>query len=167
MSQTDQSNYKEKEKQLKSVAHDLNNILSSTLHSITLLKQKIDSESDEYSLIEIIESNSNKASDILEDILDSTTSVNRILNIPRIINEVLLAFSNTLPADVKITTDFESDVYKTFGSRSDIYRVIMNLLLNAKEAIDEKGLFRLSFPTFLTPQTQINLMALKKGIMFY
>jgi CheY-like chemotaxis protein len=144
MSQTDQSNYKEKEKQLKSVAHDLNNILSSTLHSITLLKQKIDSESDEYSLIEIIESNSNKASDILEDILDSTTSVNRILNIPRIINEVLLAFSNTLPADVKITTDFESDVYKTFGSRSDVYRVIMNLLLNAKEAIDEKGIISLA-----------------------
>ncbi len=148
MSQTDQSNYKEKEKQLKSVAHDLNNILSSTLHSITLLKQKIDSESEEYSLIEILESNSNKASDILEDILDGKSSVNRILNIPRIINEVLLAFSNTLPPDIKITTDFESDIYKTFGSRSEVYRVIMNLLLNSKEAIDEKGVISLSLSNY-------------------
>ena len=148
MNQSDQSNFKEKEKQLRSIAHDLNNILSSTLHSITLLKQKIDSESDEYSLIEIIESNSNKASDILEDILDGKSSVNRILNIPRIINEVLLAFSNTLPADIKITTDFESDVYKTFGSRSEIYRVIMNLLLNAREAIEEKGIISLALSNY-------------------
>jgi CheY-like chemotaxis protein len=133
-----------KEKELKSVVHDLNNIFSSTLHSITLLKQKIERGTDEFTLIEIIESNSNKASDILEDILENKPSVSRILNVPRIISEVLLAFSNTLPADIKITTDIEGNVYKSFGSRSDIYRVVMNLLLNAKEAITEKGIISIS-----------------------
>ena len=96
MSQKNNSENVKLEKQLKAVAHDMNNILSSTLHSVTLLKQKIEKNTDEFSLIEIIESNSNRAADILEVLLDEKKAVTRILSIPRKLNEVILAFSNTV-----------------------------------------------------------------------
>ena len=139
MPQKENSENQKLEKQLKAVAHDLNNILSSTLHSVTLLKQKIENGTDEFSLIEIIESNSNRAADILEVLLDDKKAVTRILSIPRKLNEVILAISSTISPDIKIKTDVAGEVYQTFGLRTDVHRVIMNLLINAKEAIEGKG----------------------------
>ncbi|MBL1212626.1 MAG: hybrid sensor histidine kinase/response regulator [Ignavibacteriae bacterium] len=133
------SNNRKLEKQLKAVAHDLNNILSSTMHSITLLKQKIEKGTDEFSLVEIIESNSNRAADIIDVLLDDKKSVTRTLNVSRLLNEVILAFSSTITPELKIKTDIVGEVYKIFGMRSNVYRIIMNLLVNAKESIEGTG----------------------------
>ena len=115
-------------KELRSLAHDLNNILSSTLHSISLLKQSVDKKSENFELIKIIEINSKRTSEMLGDILNSSTNQNesdKIIDLSRLLNEVIIAFTPLLPAEIKLSTNIQSKINPVSGNRSEIYRAIL------------------------------------------
>ena len=58
--------------------------------------------------------------------------------------KLYLRFRTLFSPDIKIKTDVAGEVYQTFGLRADVHRVIMNLLVNAKEAIEGNGEINIS-----------------------
>ncbi|NMB83358.1 MAG: response regulator [Ignavibacteria bacterium] len=124
------------------IAHDLNNILTRILNSVELLKKKVSNPEDVIPLISSIENGTYMAAEIIEDLLSEST--NKIIKKKRInINSLLSDLINTISIHLKDRITFnlklESKLSFVEGRYSDYYRVFMNLIINASEAIKDRG----------------------------
>lgn len=127
---------------IKNFAHDLNNILTSIASSSTLLKQNLEANSKVLSLIETIETNSNRAAEIVERVLcgdDNLPSMKKKLNVKILLNDLHKTVLNIIRDEIEIKVNCDEDVNFINGNYSELFRVFLNLCVNASEAIRRKG----------------------------
>ena len=114
--------------------HDLNNLLNNVLNAVDLLKEKTqDNISIEY-LTKQIESNTLLASKILTEVLsDSITLSDKksLLDLKVLVETTIKFVKND---NVKIELNIPNDEYFIFGNYTEIQRVLLNLISNAKDA---------------------------------
>lgn len=132
---------------VKHIAHDLNNILTRILNSVELLKKKAVNLEDVIPFISSIENGTYMAAEIIEDLLSEST--NKFAKKKRInVNSLLSDLVNTISIHLKDRITFnlklESKLAFVEGRYSDYYRVFMNLIINASEAIKESGVISIS-----------------------
>lgn len=137
------------------LAHDLNNILTRIVNSVELLKMKVELNDDTKSLLSSIENGTFMASEIIEDVISE--SAHKTVRKKRInINSLIEDLANTLGVQLKnkITFDLKLDRHLNFieARYSDLYRVIMNLIINSVEAIKEKGTISIITSNIGTPK---------------
>jgi two-component system, cell cycle sensor histidine kinase and response regulator CckA len=132
----------EDEQPVRHLVHDLNNIFSRILSSVELLKNKIPENAEIISLLTGIENGAYLASEIIEDTYFESTGKQfgkRKININSLINEVISILSSQLSGRINFKTTLDHKIHFIEGKYSDFYRVIMNLIINASEAIKDKG----------------------------
>ncbi|MEI7813044.1 MAG: response regulator [Ignavibacteria bacterium] len=132
------------------MAHDFNNLLSSIFASLNLLKKKLSDKSEVQYLIDNIESCSVRAAELTRGLLSyGKTTKKKILIKPLdLIKELLNAVVQTFPDKIKIEHNFASELPDILGNATEIYQVLLNLCINAKEAIKEEGTITLSSYNF-------------------
>jgi nitrogen-specific signal transduction histidine kinase len=125
-------------KQLKIIAHDLNNILTNISSGVQLAKNNIDDKLQVSNLLEHIENNTEKASEIVNEILtknDTTIVKKNKLSLENIIDETIISIKDSLSEKTKIEFNPIAVNDNIFANHTDIYRVILNLIINANDAI--------------------------------
>ena len=129
------------------VAHDLNNILSGLVSYPELLLMQIDSDSPLKEPISFMHDAGLKAADIVQDLLTLTRrgiSIESIINLNNVVHEYFNSPAHTRLEKnyplIRFKTNSEADLLNICGSPSHISKVIMNLVINAAEAIKEKGI---------------------------
>ncbi|MGD9160556.1 MAG: response regulator, partial [Desulfobacteraceae bacterium] len=133
------------------VAHDLNNILSGIVSYPELLLLDIPEGSRLRKPVQTIMESGNRAVAIVQDLLTiargvATTKIP--LNLNKLINEYLKSpeFSQLEkynPA-VTYTTKMDESLLNVNGSPIHLRKIIMNLMVNASEAIEETGFVTIS-----------------------
>lgn len=129
----------------KIAAHDINNLFSSIFASIALLKKELAGKPDALFLLENIEHCSHRATDITTEVLsDGSSGIIRDsrINTRLLINEVVSSMIQSLPSNIKIVTDIDSIVSDLKGNSTELYQVMVNLLMNSVEAIVNRGEIR-------------------------
>ncbi len=124
------------------IAHDLNNIFTSILNSIELIKQKPNDFERNSFLLNNIENSSMRAAEIIEDTLVKERKESytiRKINITGLIDELANNIKPTLVKEVEITTNIDPSIHAINGKYNDLYRVLMNMCVNAREAVEQKG----------------------------
>ena len=132
---------------VRHLAHDLNNILTRILNSVELLKKKIPENDETNPLLASIENGTYLASEIIEDVISETTNktfFKRKINLNSLISDLINTISIHLKDRVKFNIKLDPKVQFVEGRYSDYYRIIMNLIVNAVEAIKEKGNINIS-----------------------
>ncbi len=125
------------------VAHDLNNILTPLLGGAQLLSLRIpDLDPETRQLLELIVNNSQQAADLVQQLLLFSQQIDPklielkldvpILNVENFI-------SKTLPKYIKIETHIAKNLFQTKADPTQINQVLMNLCLNAKDAMTDCG----------------------------
>jgi len=145
--ESDKNNKENYLKKIKQAAHDLNNILTSISASVTTLNQKIEPNKDVNKLLLNIENSTIRAAEIVDDLLakdGSKTKIKRKIQINKLILDVTDSIKNTLNKKIELKINTANEVFKVRGNFSDLYRVVLNLLINAKEAIIDKGKIEIS-----------------------
>lgn len=130
----------------KIAAHDINNLFSSIFASIELLKKELIGKPDALYLLENIEHCSHRATEITAEVLsDGTSEIIRDsrINTRLLINEVVSTMIQSLPAQIKLITEIDSIVSDLRGNSTELYQVLVNLLMNSIEAIINKGEIRI------------------------
>lgn len=128
------------------IAHDLNNILSGVLgYSSILLTEEIDEERRSY--LENIINATNKATDLIRKLLlfsrkHKDQIVSTSLN--TIINDVYHILKPSIRKNISFEFDLNENLKNIDGDPSQINQVVMNLCVNAIEAIGKKGIIRIS-----------------------
>ena len=132
------------------IAHDLNNVLTPIMLSLQLLKDKFKDE--EYQkLLDILDRNTKRGADLIKQVLSFARGVEgeRIpLQVKHIIPEIETVAKETFPKNIEIRTDIPRDLRTISGDATQLYQVIMNMCVNARDAMPDGGNLRISAENF-------------------
>jgi signal transduction histidine kinase/CheY-like chemotaxis protein len=129
------------------MAHDFSNLLSSIFGSLNLLKKKVPKNDDILRLLDNIENCSIRAKDLTKGLLSygKPTPKRKELIKPNIlVNEISKVITQTFPKNIKFESNVDTVLYDVLGNGTEIYQVLLNLCVNAKEAIAGKGTITLN-----------------------
>ncbi|RKY93556.1 MAG: hypothetical protein DRQ01_04505, partial [Ignavibacteriae bacterium] len=129
------------------MAHDFSNLLSSIFGSLNLLRKRVTQSESVDRLIDNIENCSVRAKDLTKGLLSygKPTPKRKELVKPNIlINEISKVVNQTFPGTIKYTCNTDKNLYDILGNSTEIYQILLNLCVNAKEATDENGTIELS-----------------------
>ena len=128
------------------IAHDLNNILSPILMATELLRQSNLLQED-LGLLNTIETSAQRGADMVRQVLSFArgTPGDRIPIPPRhVINDVVRIISETFPKNIRVEVEMHPDVSPILGDPTQINQVLLNLCINARDAMPEGGTLRLA-----------------------
>jgi len=124
------------------LAHEMRTIVSSISASAQLLKS-VESNKEEYDkLTKILMTETKRLNDIVTNFLNFSKperNMSEIFNIVQIIRDTIDTFEKNNSKNIKFKTQLSSMRTKIKGNREGMRQVFSNLLLNAIEAIVEKG----------------------------
>lgn len=124
------------------IAHDFNNILGIITPNVDLIRMSAEDNKDILKRVSIIHEVAGRAADLTRQLL--MFSRNQDMKLETIsLKQIVLRLSNmlkrTIGKDIEIKTEFESDVPVIIGDETRITQVIINLALNARDAMPEGG----------------------------
>jgi len=123
------------------VAHDFNNLLGPLLAYPTILQDYVAGDTEALAMLSDIRSAANRIADINNDLLSlgrrETKGVEPV-DIPSLIDETIRQTMN-INENIQIEHSTSSAVSPLVGSRSQLYRVLSNLIVNAADALGDFG----------------------------
>ncbi|MFL9455554.1 MULTISPECIES: hybrid sensor histidine kinase/response regulator [Nostocales] len=130
------------------IAHDLNNILTPILAVAQLLPLKYpDIYEQDMHLLEILEDSAKRGADLVKQVLSFARGVEgkRItLQLRHLIKEVIAILKETFPKSVEVRTDIQQDLWMVSGDSTQLHQVLMNLCVNARDAMPNGGTLSIS-----------------------
>jgi PAS domain S-box-containing protein len=128
------------------IAHDLNNILSAVGLATHLLKKKYANE-QAAELLATVESSVQRGADIVKQVLlftRGTDGERKPLNANELIGEMTRIVKETFPKSIELCTTVDPDLWTVYGDRTQLHQVLMNLCVNARDAMPSGGTLVLS-----------------------
>jgi len=129
------------------IAHDLNNMLTPIMMSIELLKLYTDNTQERSSILETIDISCRRGADLVRQVLTFARGLNgqRIALRLRTVSEELQGLMNeTFPRNIKIVTQVPSDLWPITGDPTQIHQMLLNLAVNARDAMPQGGALTIS-----------------------
>ncbi|MBE9109779.1 response regulator [Nodosilinea sp. LEGE 07298] len=125
------------------IAHDLNNILTPVLTTAQLLQMK-SSNLDERSLhmLKVLETNARRGAEIIKQVLSfarGTDGNDTVLQVGHLIREIQQIIRETFPKSIELEVDTPHDLWTITGNPTQIHQVLMNLCVNARDAMPQGG----------------------------
>jgi len=140
------------------VAHDLNNILPPIIgHCDLMLMRHAPGDSD-YDDIQQIKSNSNRAAGLTRQLLAFSrqqTLRPQVLQLPDVVSEVSHLLKRLLGETVVLNVKHGRDVFPVRADPGQLEQVIVNLAVNARDAMQSKGGGTLTIQTYSVKADQV------------
>jgi PAS domain S-box-containing protein len=124
------------------IAHDFNNLLFPILGLSELLLEDLPSTSIEYRNVHQILKAGKRGADLVKQILTfSRQSEHQVkpVRLPRILKEVLKLGRSTIPSNIEIVHDIQSDCGLVVADPTQLHQIAMNLITNAYHSVEQTG----------------------------
>lgn len=124
------------------IAHDLNNVLSPIMMAADMMLFEIEADSKQASWLSIIRESVTRGTDLIKQVLlfARGTQGERInINLRHLILDLVKVFNETFPKSVAVRYDIESDLAPVSADPTQIHQVLMNLGVNARDAMPNGG----------------------------
>ncbi|MEH2174046.1 hybrid sensor histidine kinase/response regulator [Nostoc sp.] len=135
------------------IAHDLNNILTPILAGAQLLPLKFPNADERTRhLLEILEINARRGADLVKQVLSFARGVEGkhiTLQLRHIIMETAKILKETFPKSIEISTNLPQDLWMVSGDSTQLHQVLMNLCVNARDAMSNGGTLSISAENML------------------
>jgi PAS domain S-box-containing protein len=128
------------------IAHDLNNLLAPIVMGLSLLKQ-FNPRPDAQGIIDQMEGSARRGADLVKQVLSFARGVEGIrvtVQIEGIIREVETIVSSTFPKNITFQRNIAADVGQVMADPTQLNQVILNLCVNARDAMTNGGCLRIS-----------------------
>ncbi|HEY9749942.1 MAG TPA: response regulator [Allocoleopsis sp.] len=129
------------------IAHDLNNSLAPILMSVQLLEKKIQDPQSRH-LLSILEANTRRSADLVKQVLSFARGLegeHTLLQVKHLLHEIRQIVKQTFPRSLTITIELQTpDLWPILGDATQLHQVLMNLCVNARDAMPEGGTLSLS-----------------------
>ena len=151
------------------IAHDFNNQLAIIMGYASVLRsQKNLDEEKKLQCLDQILSSANNSSSLIKQLLAFSQKgkyQNIPMNIHEIINEVISILTHTIDKRISIKSNVAATRYTAKGDPAQIQNVIMNLAINAKNAMPNGGMitFKTTNETLTREQCENSEFKLKPG----
>ncbi|MEH1966883.1 hybrid sensor histidine kinase/response regulator [Nostoc sp.] len=133
------------------IAHDLNNALTPMMMTVQLLEARLPDEKSQQWLT-IMETNVKRAADLVKQVLwFSRGSVGnfKTLDVRYLISEIEKIIKQTFSRAIEIRIDVPGqNLWNIFGDATQLHQVLMNLCINARDAMPHGGILKISAKNF-------------------
>jgi PAS domain S-box-containing protein len=132
------------------VAHDLNNVLVPILMAVPILRSDPTPEESE-NFLNTIESSAARGADIVRQVLTFARGAggDRVLLQPiYLLEEIAKIAKQTFPKTVRLRTSYAEDLRLVEGDPTQLHQVLLNLCLNARDAMPDGGTLSLTAENF-------------------
>ena len=123
------------------VAHDLNNILAPLFMVGPLLRAKLTDEHDA-EMLTIIENSAQRGSNVIRQLLTFSRGIageRGLLQARHLAKEMVSIMNETFPRQIGIAQEIYSDLWPIVGDATQLHQVLMNLCVNARDAMPDGG----------------------------
>jgi two-component system cell cycle sensor histidine kinase/response regulator CckA len=124
------------------IAHDLNNILAPVLMSIEMLQMKFADDEETNRWLEIIRESATRGTDLIKQVLTfgrGAEGKHIPVQIKHIVKDLIAVLKETLPRNVTVKQNLASDLGVVSGDPTQIHQILMNLCINARDAMPAGG----------------------------
>ncbi|MDY6900939.1 MAG: CBS domain-containing protein [Cyanobacteriota bacterium] len=139
------------------VAHDLNNIFTPILASAQLLPLKLPDVDDETKyLIDLLQTNVRRGTALVKQILSFSRGVENnfvVFQVRHVLREIQQVIQETFPKSIQIQTDFSPELWAIYGDSTQIHQILMNLCINARDAMPNGGKLKISAENLAIDET--------------
>ena len=123
------------------IAHDLNNVLGPILVVGYLLRDKLPSDEDRR-MLDTAAASAQRGAEMVKQILSFARGVSGepvLLQVKHLVNEIVRLARETFPRSIHINTRFPDGLRPITGDATQIHQVLLNLCVNARDAMPEGG----------------------------
>ncbi len=122
------------------MAHDLNNALAPIMMATELLRLQFPDTAANY--LELIQAGAKRGADMVKQLLTFAKGAEgeRLLLQPRhLLKEMEKLIQGTFPKNIELRTRYAQDLRTILGDATQLHQVLLNLCLNARDAMLEGG----------------------------
>ncbi len=123
------------------IAHDINNVLAPVLMSVELFREKLTSPEDT-EILDNLEASAQRGADIVRQVLTFARGADgqrARMQLRRVAIEITKIVQETFPRSIRATTTVAPDLRLVRGDATQLYQVLMNLCVNARDAMPSGG----------------------------
>lgn len=150
----------------RSLAHDFNNLLGGILGHAGLIQVSGEANAEVRDSAAVILKAAERARELVTQLLDSTRpDLGQFLTVDlhETIREVASLVRGTTPATIRISFDFRAETANTFGDAGQLHHLILNLALNARDAMPDGGELTFETTSSATPYPTIQIVVRDTG----
>ena len=143
------------------IAHEFNNILTGIIPNAELIKMTSAEDDANYLRAKSIQKSATRASEIVKKLLsfarDNKSDDKGVSNFLQIASETVDIIYQLFGKNIRIETNFQKNLYNVNLTPTQLQQIIMNLALNAKDAITGPGKITIKAENYqITPNNQNN-----------
>lgn len=127
------------------IAHDLNNVLTPILMAGPMLRVRATDPLDQR-LLQTLEHSAERGAALVRQILafaHGTTGEPRLMQVKHLARDIVELIEETFPKSIKLDQHFPADTWPIRANPTQIHQVLLNLCVNARDAMPRGGILRL------------------------
>jgi PAS domain S-box-containing protein len=128
------------------IAHDLNNVLGPIIMAVDLFKLKMTDPRD-LELLETVEVSAHRGVDMVKQVLSFARGIEgqrALIRPPQLLKELAGIARDTFPKSITVQVSASDDVWNLLGDHTQLHQVLLNLCVNARDAMPGGGRLQLS-----------------------
>ena len=136
------------------IAHDLNNVLAPIMMTAQLLESQMQDERSR-KLLPILISNAKRGANLVNQVLSFTRGLEgerTVLQLKHLIIEIQQIIKETFPRSIEVMIRIPPNLWTVSGDATQLHQVLMNLCVNARDAMPDGGTLTILAENFLVDE---------------
>ncbi len=141
------------------IAHDLNNVLAPILMTAQLLETQLHDQQSQR-LLPILITNAKRGAALVKQVLSFARGLEgqfTILQVRHLISEIKQIAQETFPKSITLSANISQYLGTVYGDATQLHQVLMNLCVNARDAMPFGGTLRISAQNFFIDENSARM----------